>query len=40
MSDLLLTKSTKGCVIFCRSHNHLVEDVKEPEAVKDYISAR
>lgn len=31
MPELLLTKPTKGCVVHCRSHHHLVEEVLPPE---------
>ena len=37
MPELLSTKPTKGCVVFCRSHNHLVEDVKEAAAAGDTV---
>ena len=28
MTEQLMTGPSKGCVVFCRSHNHLVEDVQ------------
>ncbi|WP_255003184.1 DISARM system SNF2-like helicase DrmD [Cyanobium sp. HWJ4-Hawea] len=32
-----MTKPSKGCVVYCRSHHHLVEDVKPPEDGGDTV---
>ena len=37
MPEPILSKPTKGCVVFCRSHNHLVEDVQPPEDGGDTV---
>ena len=37
MTEQLMTGPSKGCVVFCRSHNHLVEDVQSSENGGDTV---
>ena len=37
MPEPILSKPTKGCVVLCRSHNHLVEDVQPSEDGGDTV---